>query len=481
MSSKSTIHQREYQQAILLKLKENFSKKLHTITEVDTGLGKRVLSFLLVKEVLIQQRILLLLHSTTSFAETIHYFKEKYGGFNVESEFQSFSSRTPSMVRNKILENKQARIVASTPQTFFNAFSKYSEEDRPYFDVVIINEIDKIVRRQGSSRLLIYPYNTLVPIFIEAGSWIVGMTGTIRDKHVLYNPNTEKIEIKHELVTIDSRIPDLNVIRMEYLLKQTDLADYIQYTEIKKHEVQPSEELKKILDLIDEAIVELRKNIIEETLEERPTLLDSIPLNQLPIVSGMLEADQSQKYQGLLLIRKYCTAMQAKKYRKFLYRLKKFGVTKDLISALPEQNAKVKEIIKIVQNQSNSSKTVILCSYLDTAHLLKRLIEKEKISTFLVTGEVRNKGIVLNKFKKSPRKSVLVMTSVGERDIDLPEAKLLIIYDTINTVKTMYQRMKRTRGGEVICLFYDGTFEERKVKRVLQEISKNYPWSSIIE
>jgi len=141
----------------------------------------------------------------------------------------------------------------------------------------------------------------------------------------------------------------------------------------------------------------------------------------------------------------------------------------------------VKKIIKIVQNQPNSSKTVILCSYLDTAHLLKGLIEKKKISTFLVTGEVRNKGMVLNEFKKFPLKSVLVMTSVGERDIDLPEARLLIIYDTINTVKTMYQRMKRTRGGEVFCLFYEGTFEERKVKRILQEIAKNYPWSSIIE
>ncbi len=464
-----------------MKLKENFLKKLHTITEVDTGLGKRVLSFLLIKEILSQQRILLLLHSTTSFSETIHYFKEKYGGFNLDSEFQSFSSRTPGSVRSKILENDQARIVASTPQTFFNAYSKYSENDRPYFDVVIINEIDKIVRRHGSSRVLIYPYNTLVPFFIESGSWIVGMTGTIRDKHVLYNPNTEKIEIKHELVTIDSRIPDLNVIRMESLLKQTDLADYIQYTEVKKLAVQPSAELKKILDLIDEAIIELRKNIIEETLEERPTLLNSIPQNQLPIVSGMLEANQSQKYQGLLLIRKYCTAMQVKKYRKFLYRLKKFGISKDLISALPDQNAKIKRIIKIVQNQSSSSKTVILCSYLDTAHLLKKLIEREKISSFLVTGEVRNKGIVLKEFKESHLKSVLVMTSVGERDIDLPEAELLIIYDTINTVKTMYQRMKRIRGGEVLYLFYEGTFEERKVKRVLQEISKKYPWSSIIE
>ena len=72
------------------------------------------------------------------------------------------------------------------------------------------------------------------------------------------------------------------------------------------------------------------------------------------------------------------------------------------------------------------------------------------------------------------------MTSVGERDLDIPQAKLLIVYDSINTVKTMYQRMKRTRGGLVLCLFYEKTFEERKITRLLREIGERYPWSSII-
>jgi ERCC4-related helicase len=72
------------------------------------------------------------------------------------------------------------------------------------------------------------------------------------------------------------------------------------------------------------------------------------------------------------------------------------------------------------------------------------------------------------------------MTSVGERDIDIPQADLLIVYDVVNTVKTMYQRMKRTRGGTVLCLCYNDTFEEKKVDRLLNEISKKYYWSSKI-
>jgi ERCC4-related helicase len=372
-------------------------------------------------------------------------------------------------------------VVAATPQAFANAFNKMKTAERTRFDVVIINEIDKIVRRQGDSRLLIFPYNTLIPFFVETGAWIVGMTGTMRDSHVFYDPNKDYISVQHELVTLDSRIPDLHMIRMDTLLKQTDIRDYIKYTYIQKHPVKANQELKDILELIDQALKDLRENIIKETLEERPTLLESIPQHQLALVSGMLEANQSQKYQGLLLIRKYCTAMQVKKFKKFLYRLKKIGITKELISNLPKNNDKVNTTLNIIQKQPKDSKTVVLCSYLDTAHIIEEELKKSGIIPFIVTGEVRNKGRVLNEFKAYPEKSVLVMTSVGERDIDIPQAKLLIVYDTINTVKTMYQRMKRTRGGLVLCLYYAGTFEEQKIDRVLKEISTRYPWSSIVE
>lgn len=476
--TESVIQQRQYQKKILKKLKENYQHGYHTIAEVDTGLGKRVLTYLLIKNTLSDRRILLLLHSTLSYSETIHYFKEEYGGFQ-DSEFQAFSSRTPGYIREKILEN--ARIVASTPQTFLNAFKKLIK--KPTFGAVIINEIDKIVRRHGDSRLLIYPYNTLLPYFVESNAWIVGMTGTIRDDHVFYNSRKETIEIQKEILTLNNRIPDLHIIHMNTLLAQTDIQDYIQNTYIKRYQIDVSLELKTILDLIDQAIKDLRQELIYETLEKRPTLLEAIPSSQIALVSGLLESESraNQKYQGLLLVRKYCTAMQPKKFRKFLYRLKKFGVTKELIHALPEKSTKLLTINTLIKNQPPNSKTVVLCSFLDTASCIKEEVEKVGIASFLITGQVHNKIKVLNDFKRENKKAVLVMTAVGERDIDIPQSNLMIVYDVVNTVKTMYQRFKRTRGGLVQCLCYRETFEERKVNRLLQEISERYPWSSIIE
>ena len=479
-STESVIQQRQYQQIILSKLKENFLQGYHTIVEVDTGLGKRVLAFLLIKDILSKKRVLFLLHSTLSYSETIHYFKEEYGGFR-DSEFQAFSSRTPGWLRQKILEN--ARVVAATPQTFANVFNKLSQSKKPKFDVVIINEIDKIVRRHGDSRLLIFPYNNLIPYFIHSGAWIVGMTGTMRDSHILYNQLKDQIEIQYEIDSLDRRIPKLHFIQMDSLLSQTDIKNYIKNTYIQQYTVKVSPELQTILDLIDQAIKELRQEIIDETMEQHPTLLETIPSSQLALVSGMLESEtgNTQKYQGLLLVRKYCTAMQPKKFRKFLFRLNKFGITKELIYALPERDVKIDTVISLIKKQPQDSKTVVLCSFLDTAQKLEDEVQKLGVTTFQVTGRVRDKIALINRFKEVEKKAVLVMTSVGERDIDLPQANLLIVYDVVNTVKTMYQRFKRTRGGLVLCLCYRETFEERKVDRLLQEISKRYPWSSIIE
>ncbi|MCK4849660.1 MAG: hypothetical protein KAT16_11565, partial [Candidatus Heimdallarchaeota archaeon] len=341
-----------------------------------------------------------------------------------------------------------ARIVAATPQTFANVFEKMSDTEKPVFDVIIINEIDKIVRRQGDSRLLVFPYNTLIPHFIQNDeAWIVGMTGTLRDTHVFFDHREDVIKIRDERVTLDKRIPDLQIISMDDIMSTTDVKTYIKYTEIQKEFVVPSKALSTILEHIDLAIKILRENILEEQRAENPTLLEMIPLSQLALVSGMLEANDTQKYNGLLLTRKYVVSMQVEKYRKFLYRLKKFGIDKSMIYTIPKRNAKIARIIKILVKRPPKSKTVILCSYLDTAHLLVEEVRAKGFSPFLVTGEVRHKAEVLNEFKVFPKKAVLIMTSVGERDIDIPQADMLIVYDVVNTVKTMYQRMKRTRGG----------------------------------
>ncbi|MHA1596297.1 MAG: hypothetical protein ACTSWV_01485, partial [Candidatus Asgardarchaeia archaeon] len=112
-----------------------------------------------------------------------------------------------------------------------------------------------------------------------------------------------------------------------------------------------------------------------------------------------------------------------------------------------------------------------------TLRVIKDFMEEVGVKTFLLTGEVIDKGTILREFKGSRGPSALMMSPVGERDLDLSGVDSLIVMDTINTVKTMYQRMKRIRGGNVIILYYGNTSEESKVKRLLREMKKKYGWS----
>lgn len=76
----------------------------------------------------------------------------------------------------------------------------------------------------------------------------------------------------------------------------------------------------------------------------------------------------------------------------------------------------------------------------------------------------------MREFRNYEGKSALVLSPVGERDLDLPQADTMVIRDVINTQKTMYQRVKRIRVGKVVFLVFAATSEEIKVDRLVEGI-----------
>ena len=113
---------------------------------------------------------------------------------------------------------------------------------------------------------------------------------------------------------------------------------------------------------------------------------------------------------------------------------------------------------------------------------MEQLINARGIKTFVVTGEVsiNNRASTLDNYRQTEEQAVAILSNVGERDLDIPEAELLIVFDLIRTIKTVYQKLKRSRGGECRILYYEGTKEEKKVKSVLNQIQKKYYWSTKI-
>ena len=459
---------RGYQTYILDRVSENQDTPL--LLELDCGLGKRFITHQIVAEKFPDTGVLIVVHSSSSLVETVDYLKGEYGG--LEDDLGELSSRVGSGYRRMNLKEK--RVIVATPQVLASTFQKDpSVFDR--FKIVLINEVDTLVRRAGGRTALVFPWPTLL-MYIK-DKWVIGMSGTLRDDHAVFTK--EQIEIRDELATLKEYIPGAQLISMEDLYG-TDVEDFLEPTFLTVSTVNDPK-IRSISKVLDELIRNTRMEIMHE-LEEDGNLdmVDGdsrrvhLLLERLPVTDEL-----KGRYSGLLMLRKYIYAMPPKQFLRMFYGdyIKHYFNVNDLRKALPTISAKVTRVLKIALEHK---KTLVLTSYLEMVSQIQEVLEKSGLSVLTITGQTRDKGEVLRSFREDPEKHVLVMSPVGERDLDIPHAEVMVVCDSINTTKTMYQKFKRTRGGLVILLAYSGTSEERKIGRLMDTILKRYPWSTAI-
>jgi superfamily II DNA or RNA helicase len=303
------------------------------------------------------------------------------------------------------------------------------------------------------------------------------MSGTLRDDHAVFS--REQMEIRKEIKTLRRFIPDSEVIAMDDLY-DTDVEDYLEPTFLSIEYVMDSK-IQSISKVIDELIRNARRDIYKELEEndnldliEGDTRRIHLLLERLPVSDEL-----KSQYTGLLMIRKYVYAMPPKQFIKMFYNdyMKHYFNVKDLRRVLPEVSSKS---LKVVEIAVDHKKTLVLTSYLEMVSQIRQLLDNSGIKSLEITGNTPDKGEILRLFREDAEYKALVMSPVGERDLDIPQADVMIVCDTINTTKTMYQKFKRTRGGLVLLLTYSGTSEELKVNRLLNRILERYPWSSAI-
>jgi len=459
---------RGYQTYILDRVSEYQDTPL--LLELDCGLGKRFITHQLVVEKFPDTGVLIVVHSSSSLVETVDYLKGEYGG--LEDDLGELSSRIRSGYRKMNLKEK--RVIVATPQVLATTFQKDpSVFDR--FKIVLINEVDTLVRRAGGRTALVFPWPTLLMYLKD--KWVIGMSGTLRDDHAVFTH--EQVEIRNELDTLKQYIPGAQVIAMEDLYG-TDVEDFLEPTLLTVRTVNDSK-IRSISKVLDELIRNTRMEIMHE-LEEDGNL-DMVDgdsrrvhmlLERLPITDEL-----KGRYSGLLMLRKYIYAMPPKQFLRMFYSdyIKHYFNVNDLRKALPTISSKVTQVLAIAKEHN---KTLVLTSYLEMVAQIKEVLEKSKLNVLTITGKTKDKSEVLRSFREDADQHVLVMSPVGERDLDIPHAEVMVVCDSINTTKTMYQKFKRTRGGLVILLVYSGTSEERKVERLMDTILKRYPWSTAI-
>jgi ERCC4-related helicase len=456
---------RGYQTYILNRIRDLEEKSI--LIELDCGLGKRFITNQIIAEQYPKLKFIIIVHSTSSLAETVDYLRNEYA--SIGDELGELSSRIRSGIRKKILEER--RVIIATPQVLAGMVDK-EPELLDQFDALLINEIDTIVRRTGRNAVLVFPWSKLISFFSE--KWIIGMSGTLRDDHAVFTK--EQLQIRNELNTIMKYIPNATLISMEDLY-ETDIEDYLEPTLIAMSTV-PNSKIKSISLVLDELIRNTRMEIMNQLAEtDNLDLINGdarrvhLLLARLPITDEL-----KSRYSGLLLLRKYVYGMPPKQFLRLFYSdfIKQYFNPSSLRRMLPKISPKVTRVLEIAMRYN---KSVVLTSYLEMVSQISDVLKKAGLSVYVVTGQTRNKSTVLSNFKAEESPSGLVMSPVGERDLDIPQADIMIVCDTINTTKTMYQKFKRTRGGLVVLLAYESTSEERKVKHLMQRVIERYPWS----
>ena len=457
------IESRQYQEYILERIDKLVDSNQSVILELDCGMGKRVLMYRLVTEVFTEQKIILFLQTHSSLEETAKYLQEEYGGVDGLAVIKSGLN---SKYRKYIIENN--RVILTLPIVFSNTLKKFPELAKGC-EIVIINEIDQIVRRVSQRRVLCVPWNKLLHQMTNA--FVIGMSGTLRDKHVVLDEN--QLQLRNELKTLKEFVPNSTIISIEDFL-DTDLKEYIQHTEVHIHPVN-DEKTAEVIHKLTNQIKEVREEIIQSVSETSPNDLYRLKKDfyqVLPLLA--VETELVEKLNRLLLLRKYVYSMPASTYTNYLVR---YDFSKNELKNLPQISGKENETIKMAKEYK---KTTILCSFLSTVSSLGELLRKEGITVYEVTGKTKNKSEIIETFKESKDHSALVLSPIGERDLDIPQTDLIIVFDLVNSPKTVYQKMKRSREGKVALLFYDNTSEKQKVKRVVSEIVVRYPWSLIL-
>ncbi len=466
--NKPTYTPRGYQTYILDRISDLHGTNL--LLELDCGLGKRFITHQLVAERFPDTKFIIVVHSSSSLAETVDYLRSEYGG--LEDDLGELSSRVPSGRRSLVLREK--RVIVATPQVLAGIARKNLSLLEP-FEAILINEVDTLIKRTSTRTALVFPWNELLTFLGE--KWLIGMSGTLRDDHAVFTE--EQLEIRDELETLKEYIPNSEVITMEDLYG-TDVEEHLDPTFLSIAEVNDPK-IRSISIVLDELVRDTRIEIMNELAESDSLDIIAGDARRVHLMLERLPVDDELKgrYSGLLLLRKYVYAMPPKQFLRMFHAdyLNHYFNVAQLRRALPTVSAKVTKVLEVAVKHQ---KTLILTSYLKMVEQVRSVLEKAGLPVLTITGGTRDKGEVLKEFKENTDVRALVMSPVGERDLDIPQANVMVVCDTINTSKTMYQKFKRTRGGLVLLLAYSGTSELRKVKRLMQRILDRYPWSTAI-
>ena len=470
----------------------------NTAVILPTGLGKTIIAFLVIAEIL-PKRVLFL--APTKPLVMQHYENCK--------RFVNIEERKVIMLSGSIPQKKRAlqfdsgTIIISTPQTIKNDIFKglYTLED---IHLIIFDEMHKAVEK--------YAYVELAKKF---NGLILGLTASPGSKKKKINQIFENLKINN----IERR-----------LREDTDVKEHIKDIRIEWIKVQMNVALKEILEQLNRLFLQSIKKLNKvgiltykkpKYLSKKDILASRLSIKKrfgrrpyafaiYNIQSVLLHTYHCLELietQGIAPFLKYIENLNS---RDKLSKSEKTFLNKDELREAVDiaqkhnhiSHPKLVMLRQIVETQFQSepdSLIIIFTQYRNTIESIEGVltgIRDTKAQRFIGQGMQSNvRGMTQNQQKEvieNFRKreiNVLIATSVAEEGIDIPNVNLVIFYEPLpSEIRTIQRegRTGRTHIGKVAILITEGTRDEaylyagmqkkKKMQRIVKELKSSRIW-----
>jgi len=470
---KNGIEKREYQTSISKTCLEK-----STLVVLPTGMGKTVISLLVIAEKIKDGKILFLAPTKPLVEQHYNFLK----GFLLEEKIVMFTGEVSPRKRQEMWKNN--KIIVSTPQVIQNDIIS----GKICLDDVALIVFDEAHRSAGE-----YAY---VFIAERYNGLALGMTASPGSKAESILEVCNNLKIKGV------------EIRSKY---DPDVIAYVQDIDLNWIKVELPEEMKKIVVLLNSVLEEKinglrsfglikpRGSVSTKELLDAQKRIQSRIKAKMPrpppslFFAAVLQAEAMKinhgielaQSQGVSALRNYFDRLKNDKSKAAKSLMHNPDVEKaiSLAYSIEYEHPKLAKTMEVVGKQvdvKKDSRIIVFTHYRDTSELVaNRLNSMDGVRATRFIGQADKNGDrglrqkeqaeLIQKFKNNEY-NVLVATSVGEEGLDIPETDLVVFYEPIPSEIRTIQRRGRTgrkRPGKVVVLITKKTRDEA------------YYWSSL--
>ncbi len=460
----------------------------NTLVVLPTGLGKTGISLLLATQRLTQypQSKILVLAPTKPLLDQHHATFVTHLNLPEEA-FCTLSGLVAPSERAALWQ--KSKIFFATPQTVENDIIS----GKINLAEVSLLCVDECHRATGN-----YSYVHIAKKYVQHAQYprILGLTaspGSDREKiyEIMHNLFVECIEIRDE--GDDDVKPYVQNVNVDYCGVEFPAEYKIIHENLKLSFRRKLDEIKGYGYLNDAQnrskrdILQLQAVLQSQIAqgEREPALLKSVSLAAEAL--KIEHAIELVETQGLHAVEKYLSELYEKAqttktkatqnlardphvYRAYV-KVKEFGLNESLV------HPKIAKLRDLLQQElaviGADSRIIIFTQYRDTAHKvlesLTAALPEIKATIFFGQTHKQHKGLSQKEQRerivefREGTYNVIIMTSVGEEGLDIPEVDLVVFYEPIPSAIRTIQRRGRTgrkRAGKVVVLYTKGTRDE---------------------